>query len=180
MLPPLSIYTAHLLTQQHVLVRICFRVSALTLRAVRPTTILALHVQVGFVGSQEDKLSVIPSNGRSQDVDSSAIYIWHAFAQHHGVSLQSSSKPEHAGSFVVPATVFPSPKLQPSAAVLSSSLAASLGRPPLGTDLVVYPWPAAAQPPSQVLPAMAECESSSRENETNSHPDLFVRKCFLW
>ena len=44
-------------------------------------------------------------------------------------------------------------KLQPDAAVLSSSLAASLGRPAPGTDLAVYPWPAAAQPTSQVQPS---------------------------
>ena len=107
-------------------------------------------MQVG----QKNSLSGTPSAvaDASHDTDSSVAYIWHALAQLHGVSIQSFPEPQHAGSFVVPATVFPSPKLQPGAAVLSSSLAASLGRPALGTDLVVYPWPAAAQPPSQVLP----------------------------
>ncbi len=112
-------------------------------------------MQVGLLRSQETRLSVTPTAAAdaSHDTGSSAAYIWHAFAQLHGVSIQSTPEPQHAGSFVVPATVFPSPKLQAGAAVVSSSLAASLGRPALGTDLVVYTWPAAAQPPSQVLPA---------------------------
>lgn len=78
-------------------------------------------------------------------------YIWHALAQLHGLHAQPAPDPEHAGSFVVAATVFPSPKLQSPAAVLSSSLAASLGRPASGADLVVYPWPAAAQAPVRPL-----------------------------
>jgi len=80
-------------------------------------------------------------------------YIWHALDQLHGVSVQPVPEAEHAGSFVVPATVFPSPKLQPGTAVLSTSLAASLGRPAPSSTLMVYPWPAAAQlppKPSQV------------------------------
>ena len=118
---------------------------------------LALHMQVGLLGNSEKGLSVVRSDVADAscitDSDSSVAYIWHTLTQAHEVHVQNCPESQHAGSFVVPAIVFPSPKLQPGAAVLSSSLAASLGRPTLGTDLVVYPWPAAAQVPSQVYVA---------------------------
>lgn len=115
-------------------------------------------MQVGLLRGQENGLKGSSSTTSDACIqrNASAAYIWHALNQLHGVSVQSVPKAEHAGSFVVPATVFPSPKLQPGAAVLSTSLAASLGRPAPSSDLMVYPWPAAAQlppKPSQVQSA---------------------------
>lgn len=98
-------------------------------------------------------------------------YVWHALAQLHGLHAQPAPDPEHAGSFVVAATVFPSPKLQPHAAVLSSSLAASLGRPASGTDLVVYPWPAAAQAP--VRPSQVQHMAAAAEEGMSGVKALF-------
>ena len=77
-------------------------------------------------------------------------YVWHVLAQQHGLHVHPLPEQQHAGSFVVPATIYPSPRLTAGSAAVSSSLAASLGRPSLGSHLVVYPWPAAAAQPSPV------------------------------
>lgn len=117
-------------------------------------------LQVGVLSGQQEALPEASGNASAaaEDTAEAPAYIWHAMARQHGVHVQPLFELEHAGNFVVPATVYPSPKLQPGAAVLSTSLAASLGWPSPGTHLVVYPWPAAAQPPaqpSQVQPIMA-------------------------
>ena len=113
-------------------------------------TALFANMQVGLLQAG-DSSTALKSPEATTEVSKEQLpppaYVWHALAQLHGLHAQPAPDPEHAGSFVVAATVFPSPKLQPCAAVLSSSLAASLGRPASGADLVVYPWPAAAQAP---------------------------------
>ena len=77
-------------------------------------------------------------------------YVWHALAKQHRLHVHPLPEQQHAGSFVVPATVYPSPRLTAGSAAVSSSLAASLGRPRIGADLVVYSWPAATAQPSPV------------------------------
>ena len=110
------------------------------------------HVQVGMLrhpGAVPAEASGLTSAACDTSAGACA-YVWHALAQQHGLHAHPLPEQQHAGSFVVPATVYPSPRLTAGSAAASSSLAASLGRPSIGTDLVVYPWPAAAAQPSQV------------------------------
>ena len=110
------------------------------------------HVQVGMLrqlGAAPAEASGLTSAASGGSAGACAC-VWHALAQQHGLHVRPLPEQQHAGSFVVPATVYPSPRLTAGSAAVSSSLAASLGRPSIGSDLAVYPWPAAAAQPSQV------------------------------
>ena len=116
------------------------------------------HVQVGMLrhlGTAPAEASGLPS--ASTGSAGACAYVWHALAQQHGLHVHPLPEQQHAGSFVVPATVYPSPRLTAGSAAVSSSLAASLGRPSIGANLAVYPWPVAAAQPSQVLHFVSFC-----------------------
>lgn len=117
------------------------------------------HVQVGMLrhpGAAPAEASGLTSAATGGSAGACA-YVWHALARQHGLHVHPLPEQQHAGSFVVPATVYPSPRLTAGSAAASSSLAASLGRPSIGTDLGVYPWPAAAAQPSRVQHFASAC-----------------------
>ena len=127
------------------------------------------YVQVGMqrlAPAEASGLSSAASGGSA----GTCAYVWHALAQQHGLHVHPLPEQQHAGSFVVPATVYPSPRLTAGSAAVSSSLAASLGRPSIGADLVVYPWPAAAaqsSPVQRYIPALyGQCKARVHLDET--------------
>ena len=73
--------------------------------------------------------------------------IWRSLHEQHRLDIAAFRGPlAQAGCFLVPATVWPAPRLPRGTAALSRSLAGSLGRPDDGAMLQLYAWPGTPQP----------------------------------
>ena len=79
--------------------------------------------------------------------------IWGSLPETMGVQPHPRPQPGQPGSFLVPATVWPGPRLPRETTSLSRSLHNSLGRPPEGATVVIYTWPDVSQLPSAAPPS---------------------------
>ncbi len=114
--------------------------------------------QVGTALPPDAEISTdaAPANGLQQKQQPPLLQsIWGAMPDTMGIRPHPRPAPGQPGSFLVPATVWPGPRLSRDTSALSRSLHNSLGRPQEGACVVIYSWPDATQPPSAAASSAA-------------------------
>ncbi|CAL8471781.1 g11323 [Coccomyxa elongata] len=163
-LPPETIYAAHLVTNQHVLVGAALPMDGASAASADP----AEGVQ---------KAPVLQS-------------IWCAMPETMGIKAHPLPPHNQPGSFLVPATVYPGPLLPNNTVAVSRSLHNSLARPALGTGILIYAWPetrplsSAGSLPGDSITSKLEYGAASmgtavgsKEGGQGKKEQLFLRLC---
>ncbi|BDA47155.1 probable ATPase family protein 2 homolog at C-terminar half [Coccomyxa sp. Obi] len=148
-LPPETIYAAHLATNQHVLVGTALPLDEESAASADP----AEEVQ------KRQQAPVLQS-------------IWCAMPETMGIHAHPLPPHNQPGSFLVPATVYPGPLLLSNTAAVSRSLHNSLGRPALGTSILIYTWPETR--PRSASGSVAVDSKASKTGNGAASPDAAV------
>lgn len=107
--------------------------------------------------------------------------IWGAMPEAMGIEPHFQPPLGQPGGYLVPATVYPGPKLPRQTAAVTQSLHNSLGRPCIGACILIFTWPSSAAADissvscPQKEPASSESPADRVPQRSVKNPRLYLR-----